>query len=75
MAEETTPIPVRSGASGSNRARARARLARFGGARPSAHPVLEPLLTSVRLTNPKSDVSVIERAYEVARAIVTHPGA
>ena len=28
MAEETTPIPVRSGASGSNRARARARLAR-----------------------------------------------
>lgn len=85
MAEETTPIPVRSGATGSNRARARARLARFGGARPSAHPVLEPLLDSVRRTHPKADLSVIERAYEVAErahegqmrksgdAYITHP--
>ncbi|CAN7450586.1 RelA/SpoT family protein [Knoellia sp. LjRoot47] len=85
MAEETTPIPVRSGAAGSNRARARARLARFGSARPSAHPVLEPLLTTVRVTHPKADVSVIERAYEVAErahegqmrksgdAYITHP--
>lgn len=85
MAEETTPIPVRSGASGSQRARARARIARFGGARPSAHPVLEPLLTTVRRTHPKADVSVIERAYDVAErahdgqmrksgdAYITHP--
>ncbi|MEO7267741.1 MAG: bifunctional (p)ppGpp synthetase/guanosine-3',5'-bis(diphosphate) 3'-pyrophosphohydrolase [Knoellia sp.] len=85
MAEETTPIPVRSGASASSRARARARIARFGGVRPSAHPVLEPLLTSVRRTHPKADVSVIERAYEVAErahdgqmrksgdAYITHP--
>ncbi|PRY56644.1 GTP pyrophosphokinase [Knoellia remsis] len=85
MAEETTPIPVRSGANATQRARARARLARFGGARQTAHPVLEPLLTTVRLTHPKADTAVIERAYEVAErahegqlrksgdAYITHP--
>nr|WP_286958692.1 bifunctional (p)ppGpp synthetase/guanosine-3',5'-bis(diphosphate) 3'-pyrophosphohydrolase [Arsenicicoccus sp. UBA2120] len=43
----------------------RARFARFGG-RTSANPVLEPILRSLKLTHPKADTSVIERAYVVA---------
>jgi len=44
----------------------RARLARLGGTRTGSNPVLEPLLRAVKATHPKSDLSVIERAYEVA---------
>ncbi|MFC6005805.1 RelA/SpoT family protein [Angustibacter luteus] len=46
--------------------RVRARLHRLGGQRSASSPVLEPLLRAVRATHPKADVSVIERAYEVA---------
>src|SRR3954468_9277011 len=56
--EPTRPIATAS--------RVRARLARFGGPRSASNPVLEPLLRAVRATHPKADVSVIERAYEVA---------
>ncbi len=56
--EPTRPIATAS--------RVRARLARFGGPRTDVNPVLEPLLRSVRATHPKADLSVIERAYEVA---------
>ena len=47
-------------------ARVRARLARLGGQRPNANPVLEPLLRTVRANHPKADVSIVERAYAVA---------
>ena len=90
MTEDTTAIPLpgggsSSGGGGSSRARARARLAFLGGHREPANPVLEPLLQSVRVTHPKADVSVIERAYAVAEqahhgqtrksgdAYITHP--
>ncbi|EWT06751.1 GTP pyrophosphokinase [Intrasporangium chromatireducens Q5-1] len=65
--------------------RVRARFARFGAARPSGNPVLEPLMTAVRQSHPKADVSVIERAYAIAErahqgqlrksgdAYITHP--
>ncbi len=48
--------------------RVRARFARFGATRPVGNPVLEPLMTAVRQAHPKADLSVIERAYEVAEA-------
>ncbi|MDN5766640.1 MAG: bifunctional (p)ppGpp synthetase/guanosine-3',5'-bis(diphosphate) 3'-pyrophosphohydrolase [Humibacillus sp.] len=48
--------------------RVRARFARFGATRPTGNPVLEPLMTAVRQAHPKADLSVIERAYEVAEA-------
>ncbi|WP_131104766.1 RelA/SpoT family protein [Ornithinimicrobium sufpigmenti] len=63
----------------------RPRWARLGGARTSTSPVLEPLLRSVRATHPRADVSLIERAYQVAEkahkgqtrksgdAYITHP--
>jgi guanosine-3',5'-bis(diphosphate) 3'-pyrophosphohydrolase len=57
--EPTRPIATAS--------RVRARLARFGGPRTDVNPVLEPLLRSVRVTHPKADLSVIERAYAVAQ--------
>jgi guanosine-3',5'-bis(diphosphate) 3'-pyrophosphohydrolase len=47
-------------------ARVRARFARFGGPRTDTNPVLEPLLSSVRDSHPKADLSIIERAYAVA---------
>jgi guanosine-3',5'-bis(diphosphate) 3'-pyrophosphohydrolase len=43
-----------------------ARFARFGGVRTADNQALEPLLRVVRVTHPKVDVSVIERAFEVA---------
>ncbi len=46
--------------------RVRARFARFGGPRTDTDPVLEPLLSSVRASHPKADLSIIERAYVVA---------
>ena len=70
MSEETTITPP-SGAVAvpthvSSRSRAKARLARFGGHKSVDNPVLEPLLQTVRETHPKADLSVIERAYDVA---------
>ena len=47
-------------------ARVRNRLARLGGQRPNANPVLDPLLRTVRANHPKLDVSIVERAYAVA---------
>jgi GTP pyrophosphokinase len=43
------------------------RIARFGSGRgPTTSPLLEPLLRTVRATHPKADLSVLERAFEVA---------
>ena len=43
------------------------RIARFGSGRGgSTSPLLEPLLRAVRATHPKADLSVLERAFEVA---------
>jgi GTP pyrophosphokinase len=45
----------------------RRRLARIGAARGGAvNPVLEPLIRTVRMTHPKADIRLIERAYEAA---------
>ncbi|NAZ87383.1 RelA/SpoT family protein [Kineococcus sp. T90] len=49
------------------------RLARFGQHRQSnVSPVLEPLLRTVRVTHPKADLSVVERAFD--RAENAHDG-
>jgi len=61
---DTPPTP--SVTSGASPLRMRARLARFGGPRIAANPVLEPVLQTLRSTHPKADVSLIERAYTVA---------
>ena len=43
------------------------RIARFGSGRGgSTSPLLEPLLRAVRAAHPKADLSVLERAFEVA---------
>ena len=47
-------------------ARVRNRLVRLGQPRTSTNRVLEPLLRTVRATHPKEDLTVIERAYDVA---------
>jgi len=54
---ETVPAPVRM----------RTRLARIGRAQ-SSDPVLEPLFRVVRNTHPKADLSIIEKAYQVAES-------
>ena len=46
-------------------ARVRSRLARIGG-KPSANPVLDPLIRIFRTTHPKADISAIQRAYDTA---------
>ncbi|MGV1008536.1 MAG: RelA/SpoT family protein [Dermatophilaceae bacterium] len=63
MSEEVRsgPIPVAPAQS-----RMRARLARFGTPRSTTNLALEPLLQIVRQTHSKADLSIIERAYEVA---------
>lgn len=84
MSEEVAAQTPSAPASSS--ARVRARLARFGGTKgTTGNPVLEPLLQTVRETHPRADVSIIERAYEVAErahrgqlrksgdAYITHP--
>ncbi|HYN29301.1 MAG TPA: bifunctional (p)ppGpp synthetase/guanosine-3',5'-bis(diphosphate) 3'-pyrophosphohydrolase [Dermatophilaceae bacterium] len=87
MAEDTGAIPLSGTTSAalSRRARGRARLAKIGSHRATTHPVLEPLLQTVRTTHPKADTSIIERAYDVAErahegqlrrsgdAYITHP--
>ena len=50
----------------SPRSLARASLARIGGGRAATPGVLDPLLTIVRQSHPKADLSIIERAYDVA---------
>ncbi|MFN8082146.1 MAG: HD domain-containing protein [Kineosporiaceae bacterium] len=43
------------------------RIARFGSGRGSStSPLLDPLLRTVRATHPKADLSIIERAFDVA---------
>ena len=55
-----------SGTGGSGGRGVRSRLVRFG-ARPNAgSPALEPVLQAVRTNHPRTDLSVIERAYETA---------
>ncbi|MFK5635577.1 MULTISPECIES: RelA/SpoT family protein [unclassified Ornithinimicrobium] len=79
-AAASSPTPPRAGGG------LRPRWARLGGSRTAAvNPALEPLLRSVRATHPKADLSLIERAYEVAErehqgqkrksgdAYITHP--
>jgi GTP diphosphokinase / guanosine-3',5'-bis(diphosphate) 3'-diphosphatase len=45
----------------------RRRLARLGAQRGSGvNPVLEPLIKTIRVTHPKADIRMVERAYEVA---------
>ncbi|MGN7701149.1 RelA/SpoT family protein [Cellulosimicrobium sp. 22601] len=54
------------GAGGSGGRGVRSRLVRFG-ARPNAgSPALEPVLQAVRTNHPRTDLTVIERAYETA---------
>ncbi|MFB9377851.1 RelA/SpoT family protein [Kineococcus gynurae] len=49
------------------------RLARFGQHRSTAvSPVLEPLLRTVRVTHPKADLAIVEKAF--ARAEAAHQG-
>ncbi len=49
------------------RERTRARLARLAGRGATDYsPILEPLLRTVRANNPKEDLELIKRAYEVA---------
>jgi GTP pyrophosphokinase len=58
---------ARTGAGAASAASVRRRLARLGAQRgASMHPMLEPLIKTVRATHPKADVRLIERAYEVA---------
>ena len=45
----------------------RTRLARIGRTQ-SSDPVLEPLLRTIKNTHPKADVTVLEKAYQVAEA-------
>ncbi|KRE37060.1 GTP pyrophosphokinase [Janibacter sp. Soil728] len=55
-----------SGSGFSPRSLARASLARLGSGRAATPGVLDPLLQIVRQSHPKSDLSIIERAYDVA---------
>ncbi len=64
MADDVTtarPITDQSSAS-----RVRARLARFGTRTAGVNPALEPVLQAIRTNHPKSDIALIERAYETA---------
>ena len=56
-----TPPPVPVGAS-----RLRGRLARFGTPKAPINIAIEPLLQTVRQHHPKADLTIVQRAYEVA---------
>ena len=94
MADDVTPIAVKGDRDGSRastdadpqqQTRVRAALSRLGGAHRTSHPELEPLFRVVRSSHPKTDLKLIERAYEVAElkhrgqlrmsgaAYITHP--
>jgi GTP diphosphokinase / guanosine-3',5'-bis(diphosphate) 3'-diphosphatase len=61
--QDLTP-PTQSAPSGVG---VRRRLARLGAQRGSGvNPVLEPLSKTIRVTHPKADIRMVERAYEVA---------
>jgi len=63
---QSQPTPDQPTSSVPTSSRVRARFARFGGPRTDTNPVLEPLLSAVRASHPKADLSIIERAYAVA---------
>ena len=42
------------------------RIARLGSGRTTTSPLLEPLLRTLRASHPKADLSVVERAFQVA---------
>ena len=42
------------------------RIARLGSSRTASSPLLEPLLRTLRANHPKADLSVVERAFEIA---------
>ncbi|MBD7951880.1 MULTISPECIES: RelA/SpoT family protein [Oerskovia] len=67
MSEETRTGRSTSDSGQSSAARVRSRLVRFGvrGSQ-GGIPALEPVLQAVRTNHPKSDLSVIERAYATA---------
>ncbi|WP_454044004.1 RelA/SpoT family protein [Cellulosimicrobium sp. Marseille-Q8652] len=58
--------PATSGGGGAAGRGVRSRLVRFGTRTGGGSPALEPLLQAVRTNHPKSDLSVIERAYATA---------
>ncbi|HET9170811.1 MAG TPA: bifunctional (p)ppGpp synthetase/guanosine-3',5'-bis(diphosphate) 3'-pyrophosphohydrolase [Actinospica sp.] len=65
----SAPVPVvpRPPAPHQPPSRVRARLARLGGSRAGGpNPVLEPLFRIVRASDPKADLRLLERAYQVA---------
>lgn len=71
-AQSPALTPVRSAIPG-RRERTRARLARLTGRAHAGHsPILEPLLRTVRVNNPKEDFELIERAFTVAE--LSHRG-
>ncbi|WP_312856578.1 RelA/SpoT family protein [Phytoactinopolyspora halotolerans] len=47
--------------------RVRARLARLTSQRQQSEPALEPLFRTIKAVHPKADLSVIEKAYQVAK--------
>src|SRR4051812_26677088 len=60
-------IPVRSASDGmTSPVRVFSRIARLGSARSTGSPLLEPLLRTVRSAHPKADLTLIEKAFEVA---------
>jgi GTP pyrophosphokinase len=60
-------VPVPPAPTHQPSSRVRARLARLGGARAGGpNPVLEPLFRIVRASDPKADLRLLERAYQVA---------
>ncbi|SDS70968.1 GTP pyrophosphokinase [Friedmanniella luteola] len=80
----TTDLVPRSVPGEQPRVRMRQRLARLGATRPQT-PVLDPLFRVIRVSHPKADLSVVERAYRTAEqahagqlrksgdAYITHP--
>jgi len=42
------------------------RIARLGSGRSTTSPLLEPLLRTLRANHPKADISIVERAFQVA---------
>ncbi|MEZ5116926.1 MAG: bifunctional (p)ppGpp synthetase/guanosine-3',5'-bis(diphosphate) 3'-pyrophosphohydrolase [Candidatus Nanopelagicales bacterium] len=63
--EEQAPNTGSPPSPGSSSGGLRSRLARFTGSR-SSHPELEPLFRTVRQFHPRSDLKLLERAYETA---------
>ncbi len=61
--------PAAAAPRGATPSRVLSRIARLGSGRPSLlPPLLEPLLRTVKTNDPKADVALLERAFEVAEA-------